>query len=268
MPVSKSVSEWVRKLNQVTHNVGFVLIPNTLSTIAARYVARLARNQTLNMEEVIVRLIARAGADVDKQEALDLWEKVKAEIMFDVADGYIVDLGVCTLKQSIGGGWESDNEMHDRKKHPIRFNFVSGREMRGLAGFINLKYEGLLTQTGEIMEIRDQLSGSLNHEITIGDYCEVIGRGLRVAAPKNPTEETGVWFVDEAGAATRCTPLADNGQKSLKFLVPAGLADGKQYKVRIVTYNSARSDSHLLKDARTVESDFSVTAKTTVTPAP
>jgi hypothetical protein len=251
---------------ETRHRVRVNLYPNQLPNAKEPYIARCEQEEVLSIRQVADDLKLRGGYKGSIEDLVDGVNQFIAEAKYQVADGFGVDLGLCTVHPVIGGEWTSPDEAHDRKKHPVRFRARIMPEMRKMSETIDLECKGLVPQNGEIDSVTDFVSGKVNSEVTIGNFVDVRGRGLRIAAPKNPTEETGVWLVDESGTATRCPLIAINQMRRLRFVLPAGLADGTKYRVRVVTYASVRQQKHLLKDSRTMESTFQFTAKTTVTP--
>jgi hypothetical protein len=266
MAYSESATALIKSIVEALHRVCVWLYPNYLPSAKKPFLARAENEQILRVEQVAAALKQRAGYVGKVTDLIDAIEQFMAETMYQVADGYAVDLGPVTLYPIIGGEWNGPEEASDRKAHPIRFRCRIMPRMRRMSEVISLDCMGVIPQNGQIDEVIDQASGVVNREITIGNYIELRGTGLRVAAPPNPDEKTGVWFVDENNAATKCPLIADNGMHAVKFLSP-GLADGKKYKVRIVTYSSVRERGLLIKNHRTMETTFQVTAKTTVVPA-
>ena len=56
--------------------------------------------------------------------------------------------------------------------------------------------------------------------------------------------------------------LAVNEPKTLKAVVPPGLTEGTAYTLRVVTQSSAKTHTHLLKELRVMNSEFTITAHT------
>jgi len=52
-----------------------------------------------------------------------------------------------------------------------------------------------------------------------------------------------------------------NQPRTLKVIVLAGLKEGSPYKLRVVTQSSAHGGGALLKNARDMRSDFTLTAQ-------
>jgi hypothetical protein len=265
MAYSESATALINSIVEQLHRIRVWLYPNHLPKAKKPFIARAENEQILGVDKVAAALKNRSGYVGKVTDLVDTVEQFMAETMYQVADGYGVDLGPVTLYPIIGGEWNGPEEAGDRKAHPIRFRCRIMPRMRRMSEVITLDCMGVIPQNGQIDEVIDQASGVVNKEITIGNYVKLRGTGLRVAEPANPDEDTGVWFVDETGATTRCPLIADNGMHAVKFLVPT-LADGKKYRVRIVTYSSVRDFKYLLQHERTMETAFEVTAKTKVTP--
>jgi hypothetical protein len=251
---------------ETRHRVRVNLYPTQLPNAKEPFIARCEEEEVLSIQQLADDLKLRGGYKGNIEDLVDGVNQLIAEAKFQVADGFGVNLGICSVHPGIGGEWTSPDEAHDRKKHPVRFRARIMPEMRKMSETIDLECKGLVPQNGEIDSVTDFVSGKVNSEVTIGNFVDVRGRGLRIAAPKNPTEETGVWAVDETGKATRCALVAVNQMRRLRFVLPAGLTDGKKYRVRVVTYASVRKRDLLIKNHRTMETNFQVTAKTKVVP--
>jgi hypothetical protein len=251
---------------ETRHRVRVNLYPTQLPNAKEPFIARSEQEEVLSIRQLADDLKLRGGYKGSIEDLVDGVEQFLAEAKYQVADGFGVDLGLCTVYPVIGGEWTSPDEAGDRKKHPVRFRARIMPQMRKMSDSIDLECKGLVPQNGEIDSVIDFTSGKVNSEVTIGNFVDVRGRGLRIAAPKNPQEETGVWVVDEAGMATRCPLIAINQMRRLRFVLPAGLADGTKYRLRVVTYASVRTKAQLLKNHRVMETPFQFIAKTTVTP--
>jgi hypothetical protein len=251
---------------ETRHRVRVNLYPTQLPNAKEPFIARCEQEEVLSIRQVADDVKLRGGYNGNIEDLVDGVNQFLAEAKFQIADGFGVNLGLCTIHPVIGGEWTSPDEAHDRKKHPVHFRARIMPEMRKMSEAIDLECKGLVPQNGEIDSVTDLTSGKVNSEVTIGQFVDVRGRGLRIAAPANPTEDTGVWLVDETGSAIACPLIAINQMRRLRFVLPTALNDGKKYKVRVVTYNSVHAQKHLNKNVRTMESPFMFTAKTTVTP--
>jgi hypothetical protein len=88
---------------------------------------------------------------------------------------------------------------------------------------------------------------------------KVTAKFVRVFLPdvKKPYNlRAGLWFED--GVKARI--IAVNGPKNTKAIVPAGLAAGTDYTLKVVTQAPGRGGGTLLKNLRNVCSDFKLTA--------
>jgi hypothetical protein len=84
---------------------------------------------------------------------------------------------------------------------------------------------------------------------------------LFFAACANPAgddghkDEVGLFF-DGMGSPVKAEIVAVNEPKTLKVIIPAGLAIRTEYTLKIVTQSSAKNGAALLKTVREVRSDF------------
>jgi hypothetical protein len=70
----------------------------------------------------------------------------------------------------------------------------------------------------------------------------------------------GFFFEPATGAPIQAAIVPVNEPRTVKVIVPAGLTVDADYKLVVVTQSMIKSGGVLLKNARRVESDFTVKA--------
>jgi len=68
-----------------------------------------------------------------------------------------------------------------------------------------------------------------------------------------------MYFMPPSGMPVKASIIAVNEPRTLKLIVPPGLAKGTAYKVCVTTQSSARGSNHLLKEPQQSISDFTLT---------
>jgi hypothetical protein len=141
-----------------------------------------------------------------------------------------------------GGTFDKVFEGHDTAKHTVTFRIRTRAPLRALAEHIAVEIEGLADTQGYIGEFTDITTEAVNETLTPGGQFSISGRKLKVTGD---APELGVYFVS----------AAENTAAKLIGVIPA-LGAGK-WKAEVNTQYSG--GSRLLKEARGVESNFTLT---------
>jgi hypothetical protein len=175
------------------------------------------------------------------------------EARYQLADGFSVNMELCTVHPNIGGLFENANELHDHQKHHLEFRFQALKQLRDLRNDIEVLIEGVADTHGYIMEFTDVATGSVNDTYSTTGMFAITGYKLKV---EGGHPDVGVYFEQQGGIAKlRAGKLAENTQSKIISAFPPGPPG--TYKVVIKTQYS--SGSFLLKEPRTIESGFTVT---------
>jgi hypothetical protein len=101
-----------------------------------------------------------------------------------------------------------------------------------------------------------------NETVTPNAILTVLGYGLKVEGDEAHQAHVGLFFVPaDAGAPTlKARYLPVNERRHLKAVVPPSLIIGTDYHLKIVTQTTVQRGGSLLKETRSVQSDFSLEA--------
>jgi hypothetical protein len=90
----------------------------------------------------------------------------------------------------------------------------------------------------------------------------VRGVGMKIESTPEWASHCGLFLVRTGQTAVRAVRIIDNTPRKITFLVPPGVTAGQEYTLQIITMSSAKSSSSkLLKNYRSMRSDFKLTAQ-------
>jgi hypothetical protein len=121
---------------------------------------------------------------------------------------------------------------------------------------VGVQFDGVDQADGLIAEAVDEATGQVDEGVTIGNLLTIRGYGLKIEGDDEHKDEAGLFFEDGAGSVVKVGIIAVNEPKTLKVIVPAGLAIRTEYTLKVVTQSSAKGGGALLKNVREVRSDF------------
>jgi hypothetical protein len=134
-------------------------------------------------------------------------------------------------------------------------NHYAGRNM-------NVVFSGKIDTDGRIGRITDEKTGLVDSVITIDEIVTIQGTGMKIDGDAVNADKIGLFICKDNTPDVRVTKVVVNEPQTLKIIVPtAKMEVGEAYTLKIVTQTSAQSYSHLVKELRTVTSEFTVTAR-------
>jgi len=236
------------------HKMRAKLYPNYLPKVEGAYIARTTNESSVSIEDICAAMKNRGGYDGSYEDAIQTVRHFFMETQYQLADGFSVNLGICSIHPNIGGTFDSENEAHDHKKHPITFRFQSLNPLRKLRESIEVLIEGVADTNGYIMEFIDIGTGAVNETFTQMNQFILTGYKLKVAGDH---PDVGVYFEQVDGPTRlKVSSLAENTSSKLIGMFPAG--PNGTYKVVIKTQFTG-SGNKFLKDIRIIESNFTLT---------
>jgi hypothetical protein len=176
-------------------------------------------------------------------------------IKYLTADGFIIDTPLFKLKLRVPGEYDGSESRLPGEVHPVARLQTSASFRKYLKEKVKVEFGGIDQSDGLIAEAYDEASEIIDESATIGNLLTIRGYGLKIAGES----ETGLYFEPSDGPSTKAAIIAVNEPKTLKVIVPA-LEPGKAYALKVVTQSSTKHGSGLLKTARELRSEFTVTA--------
>jgi hypothetical protein len=182
-------------------------------------------------------------------------------IYYLAADGYKIKTPVFNLSIKLPGEYDGTETHLAEGRHPEARLQPSAGFRAYLTEKVRVEFDGIEQTDGHIGEARDEATGLIDDVMTIGNILTVHGAGLKIEADEAHRNDAGLFFEDGQGVSIKAEAVAVNEPRTLKVAVPAALAAGTAYRLKIVTQSSARNGAALLKNLREVHSDFTLTAR-------
>ena len=182
-------------------------------------------------------------------------------IYYLTADGYRIKTPIFNSRIRLPGEYEGAETRLGEGLYPevrmqpsIGFrNYIRDR--------VRLEFDGVEDADGLIAEAQDEKTGHIDEAATIGNLLVIRGYGLKIESDADHAAQTGVFFDDGQNPPVKADIVAVNEPRTLKVIVPAGLAAGADYFLRVSTMSSPRASGHLLKGVREMKSEFRLTAQ-------
>jgi hypothetical protein len=222
------------------------LYPNYLPHVESKYLARTDNEASLSVEDVCAALKNRGGFTGSYDDLVGHVQLFHRAVECQLCDSFAMNAGPYSIHPNVGGTFNSENEGHDRKKHPVTFRFRVRAPLCALADLIVVEVEGLADTSGYIDEFIYVETGAVSESATPGGQFSVAGHKIKVAGDN---ADMGVYFVSAADPGQRVKVpghLAENAASKVIGVIPA-LAPGA-YKLEIVTQYS--SGTFFLKESR------------------
>jgi hypothetical protein len=259
---SVSITSLVSNLVEKLHKIRVKLYLNNLKDVEGTYVARTEHETVLSIHDLAASLKNRAGFTGNVTDLIDYFEQLIAEIIYQLCDGYAVNIGILTIYPRVGGTWEHVNEVNDRKKHPITFNVRVSAKLNRMAEAITLECDGIADNPAHIDEVTDILSGTVNETLTPGGVIVISGHRIRIEGTK---PEVGLQIVGttkdaQAYSVAIAPPYVENKASKVIAVLPASIPDGT-YRLQINTQYAGSGS--LLKDIRVIISGADLIVGTT-----
>jgi len=247
MPVINNVIE-------VLHRINVKLYPNYLPNVEGAYIARTDSEASLNIEQVCAALKNRGGYGGDYEDLVEGVKQFFDEAAYQLCDGYTVNTGYYSIHPNVGGTFNSVNDIHDHKKHPVTFRFRANLKLRKLIEHIGVDIEGLADTAGWIDEFLDTDENSVNTLYAPGNQFILHGHKIKIAGDD---PGLGVFFVpvDSPANAKKVTRIAENSASKIIGIAPQ--TEWLKNRIEVRTQYSG-SGSTFLKNLRVITSGFTL----------
>jgi hypothetical protein len=181
-------------------------------------------------------------------------------IHYLVADGFKIKTPLFTVKLRVPGEYDGSETRLPHGVHPVARLQTAAAFRKYLQERVQVEFDGVDQNDGLIAEAKDEATGLIDEVATMGNILTVHGYGLKIEGDEAHKDEIGLFF-DCDTALAKAEIIAVNEPRTLKVIIPAGLVSGKQYRLKIVTQSSAKHSGTMLKETRTIQSDFTLTAQ-------
>jgi hypothetical protein len=113
----------IYSVKEKMHKMRAKLYPSYLQGSKGGYIARTTSEAALTIENICASMKNRGGYSGSYEDSLLTVCHFLLETLYQLADGFSVNLGSFSIHPNIGGIFNSDKEVHDHQKHPISFRF-------------------------------------------------------------------------------------------------------------------------------------------------
>ena len=243
----------INNVTEVLHRIRVKLYPNYLPSVEGQYIARTNSEASLSIDQVCAALKNRGGFTGNYEDLVEYIRQFFDEAAYQLCDGFSVNMRYFSVHPNVGGTFNSVNEAHDHKKHPITFRFRTRSTLRRLVEHIAIDIEGLADVSGWIDQFIDTDEDSVNTLYVPGDQFILHGHKLKVAGD-DPA--VGLYFVpvDNPSQAVKVTRIAENTPTKIIGIAPK--TENLQNRIEIRTQYSG--SGAVLKTPRVITSSFTL----------
>jgi hypothetical protein len=248
------------KFKDIMHKITARFVPATLPNAKKPYVLKVVHKTVLNLHETASK--AAIYNITTQPKVIEEGVAAYLELMrYLIADGYKLKTSMFTADISLPGEYDgAETQLAEGTRPKIRLR-PSAEMAAYIEKHVEVGIDGIDRRAGVIGAVRDEATGQENETATIGSFITVRGLGLKIEADAAHAEAAGLYFEGEDGARVKAARPAVNEPRTLKTLVPALLQPGKAYSLVIVTQSSVPHGSVLLKDMRSIQSEFTLLAQ-------
>jgi len=234
------------------HKMRAKLYPNYLPKVEGAYIARTTNESSVSIEDICAAMKNRGGYDGSYEDAIQTVRHFFMETQYQLADGFSVNLGICSVHPNIGGTFDSATEAHDHKKHPITFRFQSLKPLRDLRQSIEVIIEGVADSPAYIDGFLDVEGNSTNHLFVPGDGFMIHGHNIKV---EGNDAACGVYLVpvEDPAKKVKVARILENTPSKIMGIIPPSTGYLLN-KIEIITQYT--SGSATLTAPRTITSPF------------
>ena len=245
-------------LNLILHEIRVKLYPNYLPQAEGTFVAKTDSEKTISAVDVCKSMNNRGGYTGNYDDLLRIVHQYNDEVIYQLCDGFAVTNGYYTIYPGIGGTFNSLNESHDHKKHPVGIRLVIRAKLQNLLNQIVVNVEGLAVNPGYIDMFTDNEleESSMNSIFFPGNMFSIHGSKIKLAG-EDP--DVGVYFVpvDDPARAVKVTRIAENNASKITGIAPETAY--LRHRIEIRTQYTSVSGK-FLKAPRVIISPFIIEA--------
>jgi hypothetical protein len=240
----------MNEMQELLHRIRVDLYLSSLPGTEGKYIGRTNDEASLTIEQVCAALKLRGGFTGNYDDLVEHIKQFLDEAVYQIADGFSVNLGYFSIHPKVGGLFDSTNSVYKAGDHPISFTFRTLRPLREIARRIVVEVQGLANVQGYIDQITDVSTEAVNEVLTPGGMFVVEGHKLKIAGIE---DKVGVYFVstdDEKQRVKVAGNFAVNLPSKLIGTIPP--LEVGEYKLEVVTMYSG--GGKFLKEQRIVTS--------------
>ena len=236
------------------HKIEAVLYPNHLPTGGpGTFLAKNTKEKTIGIEAICGEMKTRGGYDGSYDDAIKTSRHFLKETMYQLCDGFSVNLDWFTINVAFNGLFHSPKEPFTPPKHKVTFSFHMLKAMRELTSNIEVVVNGHIEDPAFIAAFRELDEGLPLNSYTLDSVCEITGQRLKI---EGSPAVVGLWMVPvlDPTKAKKVSRILRNEASMVEFLPEdTGFAENR---LELRTFYSG--GSILLNTARKIQSNFTI----------
>jgi hypothetical protein len=215
------------------------------------FIGRITGKQLLSIRDVCEMARNRGGSDIMPSAMEHAVELFLREMVYDMCDGYSVNLKWFLASAGLRGTFASRDELFDQAKHKLMFDFQQGAELRRELENLNAEIVGQADVGPRIHMITDKRTGSVDQLLTPSRNAVIRGRRIKITG-SDPSVGIRFHSQDDPSAVYPVAPgdIVSNKPTELMIVTP-DLPPG-YYKLEISTQYIRKK---FLKEPRSVMFD-------------
>ena len=233
------------------HRVRAKLYHDHLPSMKGAYIARTDNEASLSIEKICKTMKDRGGFSGKYGDLVENVKQFLDECVYQLCDGFSVNLKYFSIHPQIGGIFASVNEAYDPQKNPVSFRFRVEKPLLDLTRHITVDILGLADANAFIEEFIDMDREFVNSRFIPGDIFSLTGSKIKVAGDD---PGCGVFFVplEDPAKAVKARRIVENSASKIIGVAPDTGYTQNQIEVRTQFTGSGT----LLKKPRIITGDF------------
>jgi hypothetical protein len=230
----------------VFHKIKAQLYNNVLTGNPNDFIARVVSEKSLSIRDIVQSAIDRGGANISAEAMEHSVNLFLKEMTYCLCDGFSINTGYFTAQPSIKGVFNSADEMFNREKHRISFDFHQGTLLRKELANVEIDILGIADASCTITQVIDVKTGSISDLLTPNRNLKINGSKIKILGD-NATN--GVYFVNQETdelIKVEDSDMVTNNPSELIIVIPA--LDAGNYQIEVKTQYGSGAP---LKEAKT-----------------
>lgn len=218
-----------------TGKLAIALYPNSLiekKNGKQSWYARVVNRSKLEMSDIADDMVTN-GVAKSKEEILDLWRQINNAVISRLAEGLSVNTGICTIKLSVTGTFDSPMSNFNPEKNSIEMQFRPQSDVSEIFDSLEPVISQAVIKTPDVLNVTDT-NGS--DSLTPGGFLLISGKNLKIAGDDS---SVGLYFenMDDQSDVIHLSQdkISYNTPTKLMFVAPSELQTGATYQLRIVS---------------------------------
>jgi hypothetical protein len=244
----------LKTVENKVHKIRVKLHPSFLPKTEGTFMARTVNEASLTIDEICDSLVNRGGFTGNHDDLRSHSRLFIEEVIYQLFDGFGVDLDYFSLYPNIGGLFANERETRDKKKHPVSIRFRTNSKLRKLINNIEVSILGVADNSGYIARFYDCTEEAENSVFSPNNLFCITGHRIKIVGDD---PDCGLYFVpvDDPSKALKVKHFAENSPT--KIIGNAPKTDQRSNRLEIRTQFTG-SSSIFLKTPRVIKSSFTI----------